>query len=363
MAEKFSKFRDPGTGIQVFLTPVVASSSSSGLASILLPLFAALGVVRAIVGGTSWGLYLLFGWKGFLRVVLFALGFVRLAVDEVSSGSGKRRETTSAVGAGGNGGGKGEVVLANHSSWIDLLVLSYLYPGIQFVVPVIEESTMAASTSTSESGAKKRGTPKANAMSANTRIATPTASTSGTNTTAPAILGYTILTLPSALRFIGALPPTRTALPAGTTHIHATLSATLSSTTAPLAFFPELVTSNNRALLHITTLPRTSPTLARCHITTLKYSPPTRTSISSVYTVGHPTGSIYTHLAQILFTSSPARGVSLKHSDLSAGEGGEAWADQVVASMSNMARLKQTSIDWWSKREFLTMVRARSKRA
>lgn len=177
MAEKFSKFRDPGTGIQVFLAPVVApSSSSSSVASILLPLFAVLGVVRAVVGGVCWGLYLGFRWKGFLRVVLFALGFVRLAVDEVSSSNKRQGVVASAVGVGGKGKGKVELVLANHSSWIDLLVLSYLYPGIQFIVPVIEEVTTGPSTSTPE-GVKKRGTPKANAMSANTRIVPPTTTT------------------------------------------------------------------------------------------------------------------------------------------------------------------------------------------
>ncbi|SJX63901.1 uncharacterized protein SRS1_14603 [Sporisorium reilianum f. sp. reilianum] len=343
MAEKFSKFRDPGTGIQVFLTPVVASPSSSTLASVLLPVFAVLGVVRALVGGVCWALYVLFGWAGFLRGVLFALGFVRLGVEEVSSSS-RRRGAAS----------KGELVVANHSSWIDLLVLAWVYPGLRFVVPVIEQSAAA----TPSEAAKKRGAPKANAMSANTRIVTPASTAS---TAAPAIVGYTLLTLPAALRFVGNLPPTRALLPSST-RILPTLAAALSSSSQALAFFPELVTSNNRALLHITTLPASAPTTAKCNVMTLKYSAPTQTSVSAVYTVGQPTHSIAAHLARILFASSPVRGVSVKRTDVSALDS-EAWGEHVVAVMSGMARLKQTSIAWWSKREFLAMVSARSKRA
>ena len=231
MAEKFSRFRDPGTGIQVFLTPTTsaagcASSSSLSLGSVLLPLFVVLGVLRSVASGVCWGLYVVTGWSGFLRVVLFALGFVRLRLDHVSNARRKGVPPTAMVM------GKAGLVVANHSSWIDLLIISYLFPGVEFVVPVIKEQ-LSPTTATQQAGVKRRATPKQNAMSANTRIVTPCSpSTSGSP---PVVEGYTLLSLTSALPFVGGLPPTSNHI---STPIHPTLTAALTSTsTTAKAFF------------------------------------------------------------------------------------------------------------------------------
>ncbi|SPO28247.1 uncharacterized protein UTRI_04645_B [Ustilago trichophora] len=380
MAEKFSKFRDPGTGIQVFLTPVAASTSSSSswsgsfsIASVIFtPVFILLGLIRAIVGGLFWGMYLISGNSALLRVVLGALGFISLAVERVSPG-------TSGRSAGGRNkqdfnknaqeAKKGDLVMANHSSYFDLLILAYLYPGLKFVLPVIgdgvkEEMGKYESTSGVGAGASARRTPKKNAMSANTRIVTPSSAsaTSSSSSTEIPILGYVILPLSSALRFIGALPPSQSQL--STLTIHQDLNSTLKSSSSPLAFFPEVVTSNNRALLTVPTLPSSPPeALKATHIVTLKYAPPTTTSTTSVYSVPSAANSITRHLANVVFLSNPLRSVAIRQATMAKmQEQTQNWPEDVVGFMSSMARLKRTSIAWWTKREFLIMVQGRNRR-
>ncbi|KAF6767275.1 hypothetical protein PSEUBRA_003707 [Kalmanozyma brasiliensis GHG001] len=376
MAEKFSKFRDPGTGIQVFLTPVAASTSSSasgsagspgGIALLLTPIFVVLGLIRALIGGICWGLYLATGGAGLLRVVLFMLGFIRLPVDEVASGASGRRSVSGSklrpTSAAKRTLGKGDLVLSNHSSWLDLLIISYLYPGIQFVLPVIADSAkVEAKRSEDSSTTTARKTPKKNAMSANTRIVTPSSASSTAASNEIPIVGYAALGLTRALRFVGGLPPCASQLSSSV--VEKDLETTLRKADTPLALFPEVVTSNNRALLAFNILPQNPPpSISSIHILTLKYTLPSSTSTSSVYAVPGPTNSLTTHLLHILFLSNPVRGVSIRHSTLSSkdeGEGG--WAEKVAGLMSSMARLKRTSIGWEAKREFLQMVVARGKR-
>lgn len=375
MAEKFSKFRDPGTGIQVFLTPVAASISSSPGASgsalgvaglILTPVFVLLGCMRAIVGGLFWGGYLVSGSAGLLRVVLGSLGFSSLAVETVSPGGSGRRGGSKQVAA--LDADKGDLVLANHSSWIDLLILSYLYPGIQFVVPVIADADRDAAVrqDPAASGTPSKRTPKKNAMSANTRIVTPSSPSSASSSAATeiAIHGFAVLPLTAALRFIGSLPPSASQV--SSKAIQPNLDAVIKSATGVLALFPEVVTSNNRALLNISPsiVPSSAPpSLKATHVVTIKYAPPTPTSTTSVYSVPAPTNPFWKHLVDILFLSSPVRAVNVRQTQLAKdAAGGGGWAEQVAALMSSLARLKRTSITWSAKKEFLAMVQARNKR-
>nr|CDI54408.1 conserved hypothetical protein [Melanopsichium pennsylvanicum 4] len=103
MAEKFSKFRDAGTGIQVFLTPVVAGTASSScsvgsfgwlIGLTFTPVFMLFGIIRSVLGGLFWSVYLVTSSTALLRMVLFIIGFVALPVEYVSSGvSGRKIKT------------------------------------------------------------------------------------------------------------------------------------------------------------------------------------------------------------------------------------------------------------------------------
>ena len=359
MAEKFSKFRDPGTGIQVFLTPVAASTSGGvgAVSLVLVPLFVVLGLVRALVAGMFWGLYLASGTGWVLRVVLGALGYVRLNVETVRPAARGRAKPTV---TGTTTAGKGDVVLSNHSSWVDLLLLAYLYPGITFAMPVISDAAKDTSKPDTAATAGRR-TPKKNAMSANTRIVTPTSSSSDTSSATEIPLeGYTLLSLTSALRFVGGLPPSPSQLP---NHpLYDSLDALLKTSPGPVALFPEVVTSNNRALLNMS-LPSSPPSAMRTtHIVTIKYTPPTATSTTAVYSAPSPANSVARHLVDVLLLSSPVRGVAIRQSTVGRDTQSDNWAEEVAGTMSTMARLKRTSIQWWAKKEFLTMVGARNRR-
>lgn len=373
MAEKFSKFRDPGTGIQVFLTPVAAASSTSassssigGLSLILTPIFILLGLIRALIGGICWGLYLASGSAVLLRVVLFTLGFVRLPVENVVSGGNRRSVSGSKYSPAKEMGrtlGKGDLVVSNHSSWLDLLIIAYLYPGIQFVVPVVADSVKNESKRSEETGtATSRRTPKKNAMSANTRIVTPSASATPTSNDIP-VIGYTSLNLTQALAFVGGLPPSPSQVPTNTA-VHDSLDTALQKANGAVALFPEVVTSNNRALLSFHILPTELPSsVSSTRVLTLKYTPPSSTSTTSVYAVPGPTNTLISHILRAMFLSNPVRGVGIRHTTLQSKDEGEGdWGEAVAGLMSSMARLKRTSIGWEAKREFLQMVVARGKR-
>uniref|UniRef100_V5GLR8 FAR1 domain-containing protein n=1 Tax=Kalmanozyma brasiliensis (strain GHG001) TaxID=1365824 RepID=V5GLR8_KALBG len=279
-------------------------------------------------------------------------------LDPASSGMAAFGTGTPAIPSQSNGS-----IAALASSWLDLLIISYLYPGIQFVLPVIADSAkVEAKRSEDSSTTTARKTPKKNAMSANTRIVTPSSASSTAASNEIPIVGYAALGLTRALRFVGGLPPCASQLSSSV--VEKDLETTLRKADTPLALFPEVVTSNNRALLAFNILPQNPPpSISSIHILTLKYTLPSSTSTSSVYAVPGPTNSLTTHLLHILFLSNPVRGVSIRHSTLSSkdeGEGG--WAEKVAGLMSSMARLKRTSIGWEAKREFLQMVVARGKR-
>lgn len=365
MAEKFSKFRDPGTGIQVFLTPVAASTSSSSSLSpsslgpvglILTPIFVLLGLIRALIGGLFWALYLVSGSAGLLRIVLWTFGFISLPVHTLSLGASGRKTKSAVAGQSSVVAvKKGDLVLANHSSWIDLLILSYLHPGVKFVVPVIADSDRQQAQPAKQAGQASRRTAKKNAMSANTRMVAPTSPlTLSSATVEIAILGYAVLPLTSAISFVGHLPPSTSQI---SSTIHPDLESVLKSSSTPLVVFPEVVTSNNRALLTCS-LPSTSPPSAKtCVVTTIKYSPASPTSTTSVYSV--PTSKL-SHLFNILLLSLPYRSVAVRQAVLPR-QSAEDWSEQVAGIMSTIARLKRTGLGWGSKKEFLCIANAQSK--
>lgn len=365
MAEKFSKFRDPGTGIQVFLTPVASSgtatsgstaSSGVSLASLLFtPIFVLLGLLRSILAALGWAIYLASGAAIGLRIVLFSLGFIRLPIDVVAK-RGDRKSVAAGTVAEVK---KGDLVMINHCSWIDVLIVAYLYPSIHFLVPVINEQP-SPTQQTSAGGEGRKRTPKKNAMSAHTRIVTPTAPTSASSNEI-AVVGYAIVPLTKAMALVGGLPPATQQLSA---EIYSDIGSALSSSPAPLALFPEATTSNNRALLNFSLLPSTPPpSLHSTHLLTLKYSAPTSTSVSSVYTTAVASNSKWRHWARIVLLSSPVRGVTLRSTALPAAASGgvEAWGEEVAQAMSTLARLKRTSIGWSAKAEFLQMVASRKR--
>ncbi|GAK65963.1 uncharacterized protein PAN0_011d4185 [Moesziomyces antarcticus] len=293
MAEKFSKFRDPGTGIQVFLTPV------STRTTILLPILTLLGIVRCVLALVAYAVYFIAPSVG-VRLGLVALGYWRVSPDY-------------------RGKVVGRVVVANHSSWIDLLLLSALYPGAVFVQPVRNDA--------------QRAKGKVNAVSANTRM-------TGVNDPNLAIIGYALLPLHHALHYVGDLPPTT--LP----KMFSDIDSAVKSVRRPVVVFPEVVTSNNRALLHFDSALVPNGDVV---VVSIKYASPSPAAPSSVSAPFQPA---WKHALKLLFTS-PVRNVTVKAT---------MGREDVGGVLAGLGRWKRTAIDWTAKREFLDLVQARTKK-
>lgn len=318
MAEKYSRFRDPGTGIQVFLTPVAAGS---GGGMVLAPVLVVLGGVRVLLALLAWGVFVATGATPVLRVVLACFGFFALRVETVSRG--RKAEPVARAG-------RGELVVCNHSSWLDILFLAHAHPGAAYITPVVQDGVAAA----------VRTTPRKNAMSAHTTIVTHE------RTPARSVVGYTALSLAQTLTRAGQLPLTQaearalrvTPLP---------LAAVLAALPGPGVLFPEGTTSNNRALLAV------DPSLAlppvRIHVVSIKYASPV-TPLRPTATYSAPTG-VYAHALRLL-TSWPHRRVQLR----AAPPAQALTLDEAANTLSSLARLKKTSLGWQDKADFLAML-------
>ncbi|KAJ1964321.1 Vacuolar protein sorting protein vps66 [Dipsacomyces acuminosporus] len=150
--EKFSKWRDSGTGIQPFLQPVPARSQQEGVKSVLngiknylvgplaaaarfvvLGVAAILDAVTATVGSLVVVPRIRRVWMRctrsvWARLALFVMGFYCLDTKTVSLQKGRKK----AKGAKDREAGvrSGDVIVANHVSYIDILYLVAKYDPV-----------------------------------------------------------------------------------------------------------------------------------------------------------------------------------------------------------------------------------------
>ncbi|KAJ2399692.1 Vacuolar protein sorting protein vps66 [Coemansia sp. RSA 2559] len=166
--EKYSKWRDQGTGIQPFLQPVPVRSEQQGVKALLnkakryiigpvvatvrLALLGALAVVdtaTAAVGALVvvpsirrvWTRCTRSVWA---RVALLALGFYSVDTKTVSLQKGRRdtRKKNATRKAERSGGVRsGDIIVANHASYVDVLYLVAKYAPV-FVE--LDNATMCA---------------------------------------------------------------------------------------------------------------------------------------------------------------------------------------------------------------------------
>ncbi|CAO3665039.1 unnamed protein product [Umbelopsis ramanniana] len=149
--EKYSRWRDAGTGIQPFLPPVPPRSENTivsvGTNVIRLLVGPVLAVVRIAVVFVLLALYVLFisGIGGILsiapplqrtwnaiwmkilaRIALFVIGFYLIRSENVSvrrgrgHSAGKQKQDSVSVGSG-------DVIIVNSSSYIDILYLAFRF--------------------------------------------------------------------------------------------------------------------------------------------------------------------------------------------------------------------------------------------
>lgn len=152
--EKYSRFRDSGTGIQVFLTPLPSSTSASSLKSLLFAPSLLIGLARALllliliavwallsstIGATSRGA------KGAIHAILgqaalLVMGFSLVKTETVALKNRGRAAALSANRANPFEPKRGDIVLSNFSSWLDILIAVIKFNPV-FLLPVVAPSS------------------------------------------------------------------------------------------------------------------------------------------------------------------------------------------------------------------------------
>ncbi|BGP44903.1 hypothetical protein JCM10450v2_000718 [Rhodotorula kratochvilovae] len=338
MAEKFSRWRDASTGVAPFLVPLPAGNDS------LPPVLQILTVpVAALLGGLRTFLVVLLLLaqlilvEGVLRVfsslppvyaalsrasnasiarlVLAVLGVVYIKVEAVHL-----RKTGRSPPAVPFDPRKGDLIVANSSSYVDLLYLAFRF-NATFVLP----------------------------------IASPTSSSK--------ICGWRRVTLLSAILATGRLPETREG--------GETLDEALKNAVGPVVVFPEATTSNNRALLKLAELAtpanaKSSP--VRTFVLAFKYPAPTRLAPSLTYPIPSPSpltgllAHIYTLTSRLTpYTLTIRRLHPSEAQKLSTAPRKEEW-DALADTLAATARLKKVgALGWVEKGAFLEFRRVKRR--
>ncbi|KAL1405891.1 hypothetical protein Q8F55_007571 [Vanrija albida] len=235
--EKFSKWRDPSTGIQPFLP--LQSPPSSPLSLALYPLALAFGLLRLLLLGLLYLIHLvlvdtLLGPLGAVgrplaslltaltaRLALGLLGYYWIPSETVSA---KRARGGVAQSAGAPS--RGDLIIANWTSYVDVLFYAFRH-NPTFLLPVF-----AAPASSGETFGRSTGTGSAS-------ILLPSSSSR--------CEGYVAVSALALLSRTGALPPTLGEVDAA--KVFKTLADARRAAPGPVLLFPEATTSNGRAVL------------------------------------------------------------------------------------------------------------------
>ncbi|KAK0531516.1 hypothetical protein OC834_001327 [Tilletia horrida] len=260
--EKFSRFRDPGSGIQVFLPPVLPAGAGNPLVTIATPIAIVLGLLRTLLllvtillwfvlgvtlgnmsNGIQAGLTSTFG-----RAALFIVGYAWIAPELVSLRSRGRAVSTRPVSYAPR---RSDVIVANWSSWVEVLWLAITFAP-SFALPVVDGPVYDAKASSPSAVARKGRTSATTTGGATKLRQRGTAGGAGaaamgadaSDEPKRKIVGFRRVNWITAARAAGKLPT----VDDGNTE-YASLDQLLAQAPGPVVLFPEGVTSNNRALL------------------------------------------------------------------------------------------------------------------
>lgn len=384
--EKFSAWRDPGTGVQPFLTPIPpqATRSLSDYAALVLGSF--FGVLRTILALTVaivFGvlhlvcmlllpipvLYRLVSWLVLAilgRIFLCILGFWSISTHVTTRKA--RRADTSTIDKWSPGAG--DIIVSNWASWIEVLWLAVQYDPI-FVLPVC--AAPAASTTASSTPP----TPGRRTGTGSAQIATSSA--------APRqqILGFRTASFLEMILATGHVPP----YGSSATTITATIEEIRAKSNRPIVVFPECTSSNGRALLRFADVFIAGkgkhikhPVKGfKMYIMCARYDPPTSTVPSPTHSIPSQSTSLpnpIPHLLTLLFAPSLAQSLSIRllapSDSPSSGsfmasevilDGGVAPADEISEAcavlMAQASKLKRVGMGWEDKVAFLDYYRKR----
>lgn len=368
--EKYSAFRDPGTGIQPFLTPVPPASDSVTVA--LSPLLYLIGAVRtvlvlalallylvlvvpfkAIPGPVTSGLAWLLS-AILCRVALFALGFLWIPVETVS-----RRRVRGAAKESWSPRA-GDIIVSNWASFVELLWLAFRFDPI-FLIPVASNITVTPAAQAANSPGRGTGTGSA-------AISSPIANRHPTR--AGKIMGFQRASLWQIIRHTGQPPvvdPNEKGL--------LSIEQIRSTASRPVVVFPECTTSNGRGLLRFadvfgkTTLPVQG---YRVFVMAVRYEAPSSLQPTLTHTIPtsfNPIGRIFriactfmpsnVSIRLLAPADSPSAG-SFVVSDVISGAVSDQLSEACGALIATTGKLKRTGQGWEDKVAFLDFYRGKT---
>ncbi|KAJ7068175.1 hypothetical protein C8F01DRAFT_595241 [Mycena amicta] len=371
--EKYSAFRDPGTGVQPFL-PLVPPPPSL-LSRLSKPLVWLVGGLRIAVLLVVLGIHLIFSAVSILfnpvpylgstlsriftavtaQIALVSLS-LWISVDNVTRkrGRGVKDVETWQPHAG-------DVIVSNWVSWVEILWLAFRFNPV-FVLPVTETGPSPAPTrseAVSHTPGRRTGTGSANIQSS-TRTATVPVP----------IAGFREASLLSMICFTGHTPPF------GATK-YLSLEEIRTRARRPVVVFPECTTSNGRALLRFANVFKQKVPVQGYNVFVMcvRYDPPTRFSA----TLAHPVPSSFNPLSHIwtVATSLALQAVSIRllapsespssqlfvTSEFLSGSGdADPLAEVCAALIAQIGKMKRTGMGWEDKTLFLDFFHSKERR-
>ncbi|KAF9783036.1 hypothetical protein BJ322DRAFT_1074087 [Thelephora terrestris] len=375
--EKFSAFRDPGTGIHPFLTPV-SPSGNELLRKALLPFGIVIGVARVLVVIAVGLPYFLLDSAlspllvvppirivkrliatVFARLILFTLGFWWIPVEVVN----KRRGRTQVDESWSPGAG--DIIVSNWVSWVELLWLAFRFDPV-FVLPVTEPLQLnsdTSSTPTVQKLGRRTGTGSAAisnsaTFASKTRQPTPRAQ----------VLGFKVVSIWYILAHTGRVPVRAF----GDRERYESLEEVRKRALGPVVVFPECTTSNGRGLLRFADVfkhERNVPVKGyKIFLMCIRYDPPTTFVPSISHSIPSNMFNPSPHLFTLASTFSPLaasiRLLAPSESPSSAtfvlsnvlpngSEGADVVTEVSATLIAQVGKTKRTGLGWEDKASFL----------
>lgn len=382
--EKFSQFRDPGTGIQPFLTPIPPAAGSDVVTYLLLPFGILLGVVRITLVAAVTLLYVLLVdgvclilrpippihrlitglFTSFLtRLVLLLVGIPWIPVEVVPRKRGKGNAWAEKWNPKA-----GDVIVSNWVSWIEILWIAFRFNPI-FAVPVfakIEPAATARSSApiTSTPG-RRTGTGSAAVSTPSTRAPTPRAQ----------VLGWKTASLLEMINNTGRIPAMTSEKEGDRLQ---SFEEIRSQADRPIVVFPEGSTSNGRGIMRFADVFKgvTVPVMKyKVFVMCVRYDPPTTVAPSLSHSLPSATLNPISHLFKLTssfvpFTlsirllppsESPSSGSFLLSELITDSTLADPLSEVCASIISQIGKVKRVGMGWEDKAAFLEFYRGKRK--
>ncbi|KAJ3573875.1 hypothetical protein NP233_g2151 [Leucocoprinus birnbaumii] len=367
--EKFSAYRDPGTGIQPFSVPLPPASATDPLRAIIKGLGFILGVIRTTIVCLTALTYAVLVeiapipplHRAITRHLTFLLAYLTLwtlgaiwipveTITKKKTGRNVQRNEPWNPGAG-------DLIISNWASWIEILWLAARCNPV-FILPVPEsvlkfEDPTKRSTPITNKPGRATGTGSANIQSPQKHSAVPPVP----------IRGFRQVSLLQIICLAGRIPPFFSDSRAYS------VEEIRRSAGRPVVVFPECTTSNGRGLLRFANVFKEEVPVKGYQVFII-YDPPTSyapTLTRPVGTAGPAFLGPLAHIFQITSSvipstfsirllppsESPGSQLFLASEHVKGGSGEDQLAESTASLISQIGRLKRTGLGWEDKASFL----------